>query len=177
MAKPKKAKVEVELKASSTDPKGFTWEIKSIYKNGNKLEFKNDHHPGYDVRFELDNGGTGFVFPDDPTLALAVQPYAAAEPPCPHAGETWTEFAPFAVEDDNKRLCVYNANKTKTDFKYTLFVTKDPHAANPQFEEIDPIGSNQNGPRLSSSVGIALALGGAALAFALAYSFDVFERR
>jgi hypothetical protein len=179
MAKPKKAKVEVELKKSASPP-GFTWKIESDYKKGDKLEFNNNKHPGFDVQFDLDNDGTGYLFPDDPDLAIAAKPFTGdpKPPPCPDQGETWDQFIPVSVEEDNTRLCVYNLNKTKTKFAYTLFLTKEPHAENPKCEPLDPIGSNQNGPRYSSSVGfLAMVAGIGVVSLLLAYTFNIFERR
>lgn len=178
MAKPKKAKVDVELTESNTDPKGFTWKLESSYKKNGKLEFNNDKHPGFDVQFDLDDkDDTGFRFPDDPDRAIAVKAYTGAEPSCPQYGETYGEFVPVSVEEDNTRLVVYNVNKTPTNFKYTLFVTKDPHGKDPLCEEIDPIGSNQNGPRYDSSFGVlAMVVGAGVIGLLLAVTFRIFER-
>ena len=177
MAQPKKAKVTVELTKSSTAP--FDWEIKSVLKKGQRLEFKNQNHPGFDVHFDIDDKDkTGFLFPDDHTLAIAVQTYQGSPPPCPTQGQTWCEFCPVRVSENNTRLEVRNLNENPAEFSYTLFLTKDPHGSNPKFEPIDPIGSNQNGPRFSSSTTIiAFAFGAAAVTLAIAYSFNLFERR
>jgi hypothetical protein len=177
MAKPKKANVDVKLKKSNSPP-GFTWEIESSYKKNGKLEFNNDKHPGFDVHFELeDKDDTGFRFPDDPDRALAVTAFTEVEPPCPVQGATYGEFVPVSVEDENKRLIVYNVNKTRTNFKYTLFVTKNPHGKDPACEEIDPIGSNQNGPRYESSFGVlAMVAGAGVIGLLLAVTFNIFER-
>lgn len=180
MTKPKKATVDVELTESNSPP-GFTWQIESDLKKGKKLEFNNDHHPGFIVYFDIDDDDdTGFRFPDDHNRAIAVQTYTGTNPPCPTAGATWDQFYPIAVSKNNTRLEVRNLNEDPAEFAYTLFVTKDPHGTNPALEPIDPIGSNQNGPRLepASSFGtVALVVGVAAVAVALAFTFNIFERR
>lgn len=177
MADPKKAKVKVELKKSNT--KAFLWDIKSDLKKDGKLKFRNKNHPGFIVHFDIDDDDdTGYFFHDNHELAIGVQPYTGDPAPCPGQAAKWCQFFPVSVTEGNTRLEVRNLNEDETEFKYTLFVTKTPHAPDPKFEPIDPIGSNQNGPRFTPAVGvIALAIGAAAITFALAYTFGVFEQR
>ncbi len=140
---PKGEVVTVVLKPSDIPP----FKLKSsLIKNG-KLTFKNDHFPGFNVSFELDDNreNSGYRFPTDPDKALAAKPRTAGTNPCPSQGETWPEFKPLSVTNGST-LEVRNLNQNPEEFGFTLFVTRMRNGKE-EILMLDPIGDNKNGPR------------------------------
>jgi hypothetical protein len=107
------------------------------------IVFENRRRPGFDIKFNLiDESAQGYCFPRKESEAL----WSRRGPGCPpvNYGQQWDEFkVERVVEPDRTILVVHNANMTKTEFGYTLRVTNDDGRT---FVDLDPGGSNQNGP-------------------------------
>ena len=147
--KPRDVEVRVIL-TPSEDPK---WRIDSPLLEDKKLVFRNNHHPGFDVFFVIeDPENSGYQFPDDKDKALAATPVAEGEGEnvCPGRGVSWPQFKPKAViknaEGRNTTLQVRNPNAPgqEAEFRYTLFLTLKPAIGDPCWE-LDPGGLNKNG--------------------------------
>ena len=120
-----------------------------------KLTFRNQNHPGFDVRFKIDDtDGNRYVFPDDPFDAMWAQPIETTGPnACPTTQMHWDGFKAINVLDQNMTLEVLNPNgalhnKTEQLFAFTLRFTLTPDQTNPVCVPFDPIGTNKNGPTL-----------------------------
>jgi hypothetical protein len=172
MANPKPVEVKVFVYPGQEKP--YVLEAANSILKAGVLTFKNNNHPGFRVSFTLANAEkTGYYFPDDAQQALAVAEITSQTDNCPTQGQKWPEFTPFEVNNDNKTLVVINTNMKHAEFAFTLFVTLKPHDANPHFLPLDPIGSNQNGPRGGRSIpprSIALVIGGGLLLAAGLYT-------
>jgi len=188
---PNTAHVRVVLKRG----KNPDYQLHSPLMENGKLTFRNNGHPGFKVFFDLeDPDGSGYQFPDDENMAIAVT--KKQNPPvsgwdCPDQGATWPIFQPKRIWKDgnlrNMTLEVTNPNPPgqEGDFGYSLFVTQQPDGSGgpASYWKLDPIGSNQNGPEFigpDSGLGwatyAAITVAAVALiAFAL-YEFGVFGR-
>jgi hypothetical protein len=166
--------VEVKVFVFPGQEPPYTLEAKKSILKAGILTFKNENHPGFVISFNLENADdTGYYFPDDANKALAAAKIVNNTNVCPVQGQKWPEFTPFQVKNSNKTLVVNNFNNDSADFAFTLFVTQKPHDSNPQFLPLDPVGSNQNGPRggrSPSSRSIALVIGGGLLLAAGLYT-------
>lgn len=173
MANPKLVNVDVIVTPSESDPGGVKFELSSNLGSSNKLTFKNNNHPGFDVHFNIvDKEGTGCLFMPDKKDAMWVQTIAPGMPdPCPRSPLYWDQFEAKAVKKGDTRLEVRNHNEFVQEFAFSLRFTR-PGVSDPIL--YDPIGSNQNGDGggfaadLASGSGFTLLLvtaGIAAIAF------------
>lgn len=144
-AQPKDETVKVILKPSEIPP--FEMKSSQLIKKG-RLKFDNDHFPGFNVSFELDDSKehSGYRFPTNPADALAAKRLGNGDNPCPGKGETWDQFKPISVTTDRMSLVVRNLNEYQADFGFTLFVTRQGTGGEETLV-IDPIGTNGNGTR------------------------------
>ena len=143
MLKAKEVTVDLYIDPKANPP--FT--MKSTLLKDGKLTFKNDHHPGFVIDFNIVDDAGGYRFPDSAKDALAAAELATGKPTCPKQGAEWAEFEPLEVDNGNRTLRVMNHNNHPADFGFTMFVTKD---GKKPYLELDPIGDNRNGPRLAS---------------------------
>ena len=166
-AKPRPIEVETQL-----NPAGQPKLLFTIDKN--KLTFKNDHHPGFDVIFTLkDTDQNGYVFPASPLEAMWCQPIEGPGPDaCPTSEVHWDGFCATSVDNNHLSLHVTNPNgalngKLEQMFGFVLRVTKTPEITAPTCEPLDPIGTNKNGPtvRKFSAATLIVALVVVAAAF------------
>lgn len=139
-----------------------------------KLTFKNQNHPGFLVRFKInDSDGNGYVFPTEKLDAMWAQPIEAVTPQsCPTSKMHWDGFKATNVLDQNMTLEVNNPNgalnnKTEQLFAFTLRFTLTPDDPTAPFVPFDPIGTNKNGPTLKNSIApvvvVLIAVGVAAV--------------
>ena len=157
MANPKKVKVTVTV--NSDVPGDFTIEPspKGALPKGTKGEliFKNDHHRGFDIYFDLiDKSGLGYKFPPSDKMKSAVWSELGATS-CPQAGKM-DVFTPQSVENDQMTLVVHNPNADPVvgTFYYMLRVTNNGGSS---YLPLDPGGDNKNGPISRQSVAVWLA--------------------
>ena len=140
MLKAKEVTVDLYIDPKANPP--FTMKSK-LLKDG-KLTFKNNHHPGFVIDFNIVDDGGGYLFPDSAADALSAAELEKGKPTCPKQGEKWPEFEPLEVDNGNRTLRVQNHNNHPADFGFTMFVCKD---GKKPYLELDPIGDNRNGPR------------------------------
>lgn len=140
MLKAKEETVDLYIDPKANPP--FTMKSK-LLKDG-KLTFKNDHHPGFVINFNIVDDGGGYTFPDSASDALAAAELEKGKSDCPKQGAKWSEFTPLEVTNKNLTLRVENLNNHPAQFGFTMFVTKD---GKKPYLELDPIGDNRNGPR------------------------------
>jgi len=142
MANAKQETVTVVLEPDQSP----NFHLESNLIKGNKLTFKNNHFPGFTVDFTIDDPtGSGYLFPSDPKLALGAKKLQNQNDRCPAQGDSWQQFEPTSVSADGKTLTVRNLNEFKTEFGFTLFVTRSPNPPHGPYLALDPIGDNQNG--------------------------------
>lgn len=156
-ANAKRVVVTVELRGD--DPLDFSVVCKNIPKDGKKFVFKNDHHNGFQIEFELDDKmNLGYLFPPNDIKEEAV--WSQLGTVCPDTPCSQV-FEVMSVRPDRKTLIVHNPNVDPVlgEFAYTLRLTKTTGAP---FLELDPGGVNQNGPVRSRSTA-AVFLAGAAV--------------
>ena len=143
--------MDVEVRVVLTPSQNPKWHLESPLLQDNKLTFKNNGHPGFNVLFKIeDPESSGYQFPNDKDMALAATPLIGPGTDCPDQGVSWNQFKPKEVINDgvrNTTLRVHNPNAPgkECDFGYTLFMTLQPDGPGPYWP-LDPIGSNQNGP-------------------------------
>ena len=143
----------------------------------NKLTFRNQNHPGFLVRFKIDDSdNNGYVFPTEKLDAMWVQPIEAVTPQsCPTSKVYWDGFEATNVVDQNMTLEVSNPNgplhnKTEQLFAFTLRFTLTPDDPAAQFVPFDPISTNKNGPVQKNSIApVVVALVVVAVAAVAAY--------
>lgn len=168
--KPRDIDVGLAPNPSGNPPLLFTIDDK-------KLTFKNDHHPGFLVRFNIsDPQNTLYKFPDAVTDAMWVQTIQSAGPnSCPTAATHWDGFKGLEVTNSNMTLVVDNPNAAEQMFAFTLRFTKTPHDPNPAFVPFDPIGTDKNGP-LQRNNTAALLVTLAVVAVAAVAVYELFLR-
>ena len=130
--KPRERTISIDVKPDQDPP----------YVIRGSMVFENEKRPGFFINFKIVDDGGGYRFPTDKTKAFAAK---AGNSGCPVQGAVWPEMEPRKVKDGNKTLRVRNFNKDPSKFRFTLFVTKTPNAANPIFLPLDPGGDNMNG--------------------------------
>lgn len=121
--------------------------LSTTLKKGNKknqIIFHGGKKDGFLVHYELDDPQGVWTFGSDKSEAL----YSTDQPVCPHAKGQWEEFTALAICNKGLTLVVHNKNSRTQDFGYTLRVTKDGK----NYQELDPIGSNQNNNSLVSAM-------------------------
>ena len=157
--KPRDIDVELAPNPAGNPPLLFTIDH-------DKLTFKNDHHPGFLVRFNIvDTQHTNYKFPDNPDDAMWVQSIQSITPnSCPTTPMHWKGFEATSVTNENMTLEVDNPNAAEQLFAFTLRFTPKPHENNPQCEPFDPIGTDKNGPtsRISAALLLTVAVVGIA---------------
>ena len=156
MAGPKKPKFrDIDVRVTKLPaptpqwPEGYAFKLEGDgVGQGNRLKFKNNHHPGFIVSFNIvDPDNTGCQFLPDPDDAMWVQESELADPPCPCSAVYWDDFRAVDVVDCGqgeqfKSLLVYNKNDAPQRFAFTLrFQIPGCNKA----VEFDPIGENENG--------------------------------
>lgn len=161
-------KVILDLPGSSPpDRPPFHFETKDLPMGPeNFLVFRNQHHPGFLIHFDLDDTlNPGYRFPEKslfpvspPDQNLDAALYCAAQPPCPMSPSKWGQFIAKEVSNDGMTLKVLNRNDSPRNFWYTLRVTKD---AGVSYGNLDPGGGNENGPTTRFTVSSAMLFGGA----------------
>jgi hypothetical protein len=170
---PKNETVKVILEPGKTPP----FHLQSPLLQGGRLVFENDHHPGFDVFFTIDDpDNSGYLFPKNEKKALSAKEYKEPSDGCPGQGETWSQFSPVVVSADFKTLQVRNLNTIKTPFGFSLFVTKTPETGG-DYWQLDPIGDNKNGPvTMFNWTYVAIAVAGVAVIALSLYELGVFGR-
>lgn len=147
--KPKDMNVDIVITQGPSGPKDVKF---ALDPGGDRLEFKNDNHPGVMVFFSIDDrAGSGLSFQPEPTDALWVAPpigTGAPPPSCPNRPSSWQGFVPLSVEEDshgkNTRLIAYFRNQNEEKCRFALrFLWPDGEP-----EDYDPIGDGMNGLRL-----------------------------
>lgn len=173
MAKAKDATVKVILNLDTDPP----FHLQSSLLQGDRLVFSNDHHPGFDVYFTIeDPHNSGYLFPKNEKKALSAKEYKGATDACPDQGVDWSQFSPVDVSTDFKTLHVRNLNQFETAFGFSLFVTTTPQNPNAEYLKLDPIGDNRNGPVMSSSFSwtyVAIGVAAVAILALVAYQFGL----
>lgn len=149
MPAPKAKDVTVNVTLNSEKPGDFKIEPSP---NGalptgpdGELIFRNAGHPGFFVVFHLiDLTHQKYGFPPNSEKKAAVWSTLKANA-CPGEPGEWAVFEPISVSPDGMNLKVHNANVAPIVglFSYTLRVTKD---GGTKYLDLDPGGSNQNGP-------------------------------
>lgn len=145
---PKPVSVKIHYQPNEDPPFYFVTDL-PVGNNG-ELIFINKGHPGFWISYELDDSFGKLVFPNDEQQALCSAVMEDEDDRCPDEG-IWNEFSPHKVKDRNRTLVVRNINgklpagKREVRFGYTLYVTENPNGDG-DWVELDPIGSNQNGP-------------------------------
>jgi hypothetical protein len=147
MPAPKRVTIEVNVVSDPTKPGGVWFNLGNKHvSGGHNLKFKNDHHPGFDVRFEIvDDINSGCTFLTNLQDVMWVHTVNSPPPyPCPTAPVYWPQFAATGFDDDYKTLLVSNLNEDVQLFAFTLRFNKPGW---PTPIDYDPIGDNQNGAR------------------------------
>ena len=141
-----------------------------------KLTFRNQNHPGFSVRFKIDDSDVnGYVFPTEKLDAMWAQPIEAVTPQsCPTSEVHWDGFKATNVLDQNMTLEVSNPNgslhnKTEQLFAFTLRFTLTPDDSNTVCVPFDPIGTNKNGPTARNATALLVTLLVVAVAAVAAY--------
>jgi len=146
--KPKDIDVDVVITQGPGGPTDLQFELSP---GGDRIEVKNDNHPGAIVCFNIDDrAGSGLSFQPNPANALWVAPPigpAAPPPPCPNGPSIWAGFLPLSVEQNNAgkntRLITYYRNERKEKCRFALrFLWPDGTP-----KDYDPIGDGANGLR------------------------------
>lgn len=155
--KPKFMDIDITVeKLNASDPKwpqGFKFKMDDGKGNPNatELKFKNNHHPGFIVSFNLVEADpanpTDCQFLPDPDDAMWVQKSDLTNPPCPNSACYWDQFRAVDVVDHakdkkNRTLMVYNKNDYEQTFAFT-FRFEVPGCS--EVVIFDPVGNNQNG--------------------------------
>lgn len=140
--KPKGMDVDVVITQGSGGPMDLRFAMRP---GGDRLQFKNDNHPGVMVFFNIDDrAGSGLLFQPAPADALWV---ARPGQPCPTSSSNWEGFVPLSVERDahgrNTRLIAYFRNLKEEQCRFALRFLK----ADGTTVDYDPIGDGLNGPR------------------------------
>jgi len=146
--KPKDMDVDVVITQGPGGPGDIQF---ALNPGGDKIEVKNDNHPGAMIYFSIDDqAGSGLTFQPNPANALWVAAPigpGSPPPPCPNAPSTWAGFVPLSVEQDkdgkNTRLIAYYRNEKKEQCRFALrFLWPDGKP-----KDYDPIGDGANGLR------------------------------
>lgn len=118
-----------------------------------ELNFRNNGKPGFDLNFVIDDqANCGCEFLPNPQDALWVRLIDDDTPdPCAKCSMHWNQFMATAVINNNKTLVVSNTNTRKQKFAFSMRFNV-PGEPDPVL--YDPIGSNQNGPRLFSNAAV-----------------------
>lgn len=105
--------------------------------------FENDHHPGFDIHFELQGDTHGYFFP--PNMDDAVWTQCGST--CPDQTGVWEVFKPRRIDvscqaSERRILIVRNRNPKPPQgpFQYNLRVTNGT-----DWKNLDPGGTNNNG--------------------------------
>lgn len=142
MSKPRTATVEVHLHPGEDPP--FELKSSDLNKGDNgEFIFKNDHHPGFHVHFDIQEPNHGFLFPRTAKRNDAVWSELGNNG-CP-GPNVWEVFQPIRVSPNRKKLVVDNPNIDPVlgPFGFVLRVTDDDSDT---YWDLDPGGDNQNGP-------------------------------
>ena len=135
----------------------------------NGIEFKNNHHYGFEVHFELQGNTFGYFFPPQSQARDAI--WSQTGTVCPDQSQVLDVFkAPRVVEPkppspppppppppvERRILIVTNPNPSPAQgpFKYNLRVTNGTH-----WKNLDPGGDNMNGPISFESAWTYAAIG------------------
>jgi len=148
MPEPQVVDVDVEILADPIVPPPAGFQLISRISNNNVLNFRNNGHPGFIVKFNIvDTIGAGFQFLPNPAQALWAQPLIAPADGCPNAQCSWEQFEAQTVTGNRLTLIVRNRNEFTQKFGYVLNVVAPGGALPGVVQAIDPIGNNQNGPQ------------------------------
>jgi hypothetical protein len=127
--------------------------------------FENDHHPGFDIHFELQGDTHGYFFPDNNQKKAAIWSQFGTVCPDQEPG-IWDVLKPVRTVEsgcapgERRTLIVHNKNEKPCvgKFMYNLRVVNSAGKWLP----LDPGGTNSNGPTtLSASAYIAAGVAGA----------------
>lgn len=164
MTDPRPVNINVVLERPGSNPPFRLTSNDVVVGPDNEITFANDKHPGFWIFFHLDNSNNpGYFFPNNPLAAMWSKTEDDAGR-CPDAWQHWEQFFPKAVhkvKGVNTKLVVRNINGYETKFGYTLRVTKTPNDDDGDFLDLDPGGTNTNGP--SSPLVNYLAVGAIAV--------------
>ena len=113
--------------------------------NHGNIIFENDHHPGFEIHFELQGDTQGYFFPPTPQKSDAVWSQRGSQ--CPDQTGVWEVFRPIRIASsgnppERRTLIVHNKNPQPAQgaFQYNLRVTDGTH-----WLDLDPGGTNNNG--------------------------------
>lgn len=115
-----------------------------VDQNGNII-FENDHHPGFEIHFELQGDTHGYFFP--PTAQKFDAVWSQCGSQCPDQTGVWEVFRPIRIDSsgnppERRTLIVHNKNPAPAQgpFQYNLRVTNGA-----SWQNLDPGGTNNNG--------------------------------
>lgn len=158
---PRDVHVQVFIDDPDANPADFHFETTDLpLVPKNHLHFHNCGHDGLHVYYHLQDPKHGFLFPQEslfppspPDQHLSAALYSAVNSPCPTSAGQWGQFKALCVEDEGATLVVHNKNQSQANFGYTLRVVNEQG----RYLDLDPGGTNQNGPiTMSSSTYLAL---------------------
>ena len=180
----KKDPIDVDVNVTVLPGQTPNYKFDSPIWQNDELVFQNDGHNGFYVSFKIQPPAPGqpqYYFPDDTNkdLAVSARPMTNPSDACPPQGAaSWNQFKAFKVKDSNKTLVVHDPNSPgqATQFSFSLFVTTNANGTGP-YTQLDPIGSNQDGPVDLNMWAVSLAVFAvAAAALVVAYQFGLFAR-
>ncbi|HUG45047.1 MAG TPA: hypothetical protein VMK31_00865 [Sphingomicrobium sp.] len=153
MADPREVHVDVIVTPGNNPP--FKFETADLpMVPDNHLKFNNCNHPGFCVHYDLKDPPAGYRFPDStmfpsepPGQHLKAALYCKVNSTCPTSPSTWGQFEAVEVKNNGNTLVVHNRNQSAAQFGYTLRVTNDNGKT---FLDLDPVGTNSNGPSLTT---------------------------
>lgn len=139
----REVKVSVFLHPGEDPPFHLECPELKLNRDNNHAVFDNDGHDGFLLNYALEEPSHGYFFPDDSSAALWCHKRAE----CPSSKAQWGQFKAREVMTGNKVLVVRNLNQKghEGNFSYTLRVTKQPSARDPECLDLDPGGTNNNG--------------------------------
>lgn len=117
----------------------------------NEIIFNNDHHPGFQIHFELLGNTHGYFFPPTNNKHDAV--WSQLGSVCPDTSQVADVFQPLYIVEtqsgppgtpvERRTLVVNNRNPSPAQgkFQYNLRVTNGT-----DWKNLDPGGGNENGP-------------------------------
>ena len=167
--------VHIKVKVTDVAAETFVFESSDITVGpDNHLTFDNgDNHSGFHISYEL-VGADGYRFLDELDDALWAK--VGSKTYCPQSKSGWGQFEAIELKDaagpggEKRILKVWNKNRTRRDFSYTLRAKKVSDLLT-----LDPGGTNNNGgfddPFLSSNV----IVGAVATAAVIAVVFFAFR--
>jgi hypothetical protein len=161
--------VRVQVHIDPSVPKGF-WLASTDLPIGpdGELIFRNDHHPGFHIHFDLKGPASNYLFPPNSQKDEAVYSAMGSLTTCPSSNPANPKdkvFSVISVTPDRRTLIVHNPNEGSVvgEFGYTLRVLDGTN-----WKNLDPGGNNMNGPSRSFEWSAVLIGVGSAVATTVA---------